>query len=105
MRGDEVVAFAAGSVRDRLAAADLTPADGAAYALADVTLLAPVPRPRAIFGIGLNYAAHAREQGSELPEFPIVFMKLPASSVPPTGPILRPRRLSSGSTTRPSWWS
>ena len=56
---------------------DRTPADGEAFALADVTLLAPVPRPRAIFGIGLNYAAHARETGKELPEAPIVFMKLP----------------------------
>ncbi len=90
VRGDRVVAFAAGSVRDRLAAADLTPADGAEHALADVTLLAPVPRPRAIFGIGLNYAAHAAEQGRALPEFPMVFMKLPTSSVPPAGPIVRP---------------
>ena len=47
------------------------------YALADVTLLAPVPRPRAIFGIGRNYAAHAAETGTEPPEQPIVFLKLP----------------------------
>jgi acylpyruvate hydrolase len=90
VRGDQVVAFAAGSVRDRLAAADPAPADGPAYALADVTLLEPVPRPRAIFGIGLNYAAHAAEQGRPLPERPMVFMKLPTSSVPPAGPIVRP---------------
>src|SRR5919199_4210839 len=90
VRGDEVVAFAAGTVLDRLAAGDRTPADGPAHALADVRLLAPVPRPRAIFGIGLNYAAHAAEQGADLPEFPIVFMKLPTSSVPPSGPVKRP---------------
>lgn len=76
---------------DRLASGDRTLATGEAFALADVTLLAPVPRPRAIFGIGLNYAAHAAEQGKEPPEFPIVFMKLPASSVPPGGPVRRPR--------------
>ena len=29
------------------------------------TLLAPVPRPRAIFGVGLNYAAHAAETGRD----------------------------------------
>jgi 2-keto-4-pentenoate hydratase/2-oxohepta-3-ene-1,7-dioic acid hydratase in catechol pathway len=92
VRGDEVVAFASGTVRDRLAAAhvDGAPADGASHALADVTLLAPVPRPRAIFGIGLNYAGHAAEQGQPLPEFPIVFMKLPGSSMPPAGPVRRP---------------
>jgi 2-keto-4-pentenoate hydratase/2-oxohepta-3-ene-1,7-dioic acid hydratase in catechol pathway len=90
VRGEEVVAFAQGTVRDRLAAGDLGPASGAAFPLAGVTLLAPVPQPRAIFGIGLNYAAHAAEQGTPLPEFPIVFMKLPSSSVPPAGPIRCP---------------
>jgi acylpyruvate hydrolase len=90
VRGEEVVAFAAGTVLDRLASGERTPATGAAYALAEVTLLAPVPRPRAIFGIGRNYAAHAAETGSELPSAPLVFMKLPTSSVPPSGPIRRP---------------
>jgi acylpyruvate hydrolase len=86
VRGDRIVAFAEGSVRDRLASDDRTPADGTEHALADVTLLAPV-RPRAIFGIGLNYAAHAAEQGADLPERPMVFMKLPTSSVPGGGPV------------------
>jgi 2-keto-4-pentenoate hydratase/2-oxohepta-3-ene-1,7-dioic acid hydratase in catechol pathway len=90
VRGEQIVAFGAGTVLDRLASGDLTPADGEAYPLAQVTLLAPVPRPRAIFGIGLNYAAHAAEQGKELPQFPIVFMKLPTSSAPPSGPIRCP---------------
>ena len=91
VRGDEVVAYTSGSVVDRLAVAAPEPADGPSFALADVTLLAPVPRPRAIFGIGLNYAAHAAEQGRELPDRPIVFMKLPRSSVPGSGPVRRPR--------------
>jgi 2-keto-4-pentenoate hydratase/2-oxohepta-3-ene-1,7-dioic acid hydratase in catechol pathway len=90
VRDGQVVAFAEGTVRDRLASGDLTPADGPAFPLAEVTLLAPVPRPRAIFGIGLNYAAHAAEQGKELPRYPIVFMKLPSSVVPPAGPVRRP---------------
>jgi 2-keto-4-pentenoate hydratase/2-oxohepta-3-ene-1,7-dioic acid hydratase in catechol pathway len=91
VRGDEVVAYTSGTVVDRLAAGAPEPADGPSFALADVTLLAPVPRPRAIFGIGLNYAAHAAEQGRELPSRPIVFMKLPSSSVPGSGPVRRPR--------------
>jgi acylpyruvate hydrolase len=90
VRGDEVVAFASGTVLDRLAGGDRTPADGARHALDGVTLLAPVPRPRAIFGIGLNYAEHARETGKEPPEAPIVFMKLPTSSVGPSGPVRCP---------------
>jgi 2-keto-4-pentenoate hydratase/2-oxohepta-3-ene-1,7-dioic acid hydratase in catechol pathway len=84
VRGDTVIAFDDGTtVLDRLASGDRTPAAGAEHALADVRLLAPVPRPRAIFGIGLNYAAHARETGKELPEQPIVFMKLPSSAAAP----------------------
>jgi 2-keto-4-pentenoate hydratase/2-oxohepta-3-ene-1,7-dioic acid hydratase in catechol pathway len=79
------------TVLERLQTNDHDPALGDAYPLADVTLLAPVRRPRAIFGIGLNYAAHAEEQGLEKPEFPIVFMKLPASSAPPGGPVRCPQ--------------
>jgi acylpyruvate hydrolase len=90
VRGDRIAAFPTGSVLDRLASGDLTPADGEEHALADVTLLAPIPRPRAIFCIGLNYAAHAAETGQELPEQPMVFLKLPSSSAPPNGPITVP---------------
>jgi acylpyruvate hydrolase len=90
VRGQEVHAFAGGTVRDRLASGDLAQADGRAYPLAEVTLLAPVPQPRAIFGIGRNYAAHAAELGNVLPTAPLVFMKLPTSSVPPSGPVVCP---------------
>jgi 2-keto-4-pentenoate hydratase/2-oxohepta-3-ene-1,7-dioic acid hydratase in catechol pathway len=93
IRNDEVVSFVMKreTVLERLQTNDHDPALGDAYQLADVTLLAPVPRPRAIFGIGLNYAAHAEEQGLEKPEFPIVFMKLPASSAPPGWPVRCPQ--------------
>jgi acylpyruvate hydrolase len=88
IRGDEAVLFEDGStVRDRLASGDRSPATGGALPMSEVTLLAPVERPRAIFGIGLNYAKHAAETGAQLPEQPIVFMKLPTSSAPPGGPV------------------
>jgi len=92
VRDDEVVSFVMKreTVLERLRTGDHDPALGDAYPLAEVTLLAPVPRPRAIFGIGLNYAAHAEEQGEEKPEFPIVFMKLPSSSAPPNGAVRCP---------------
>lgn len=41
------------------------------------SLGAPVPRPRQVFALGLNYALHAQEAGYELPETPITFTKFP----------------------------
>jgi acylpyruvate hydrolase len=91
IRGDEVVAFTTGSVLDRIATNDRTPATGATYALDDVTLLEPIPRPPAIFCVGRNYADHIAEMGSEKPEKPLVFLKLPLSSAPPSGPVRKPK--------------
>ncbi|MGA2453575.1 MAG: fumarylacetoacetate hydrolase family protein [Solirubrobacteraceae bacterium] len=75
------------TVLDRLADPEATPVEGASWALEEVTLLAPVPTPRAIFGIGLNYADHVRETGAEAPAQPLVFMKLPSSAAPPNAPV------------------
>src|SRR3954470_14174735 len=95
VRGDAVVAFADGAtVLDRLTSGDRTPADGPSHPLAGVRLLAPVPRPRAIFGVGLNYAAHAAETGAEPPPAPIIFMKLPSSSAAPDGDVAVPAAAS-----------
>src|SRR3954470_3268274 len=92
IRDGTAVAFAdpAEQVVDRLRTGDRGPATRPSWPLDDVRLLAPVPRPRAIFGIGLNYAAHAAEQGAEPPERPIVFMKVPSASAPPDGPVRVP---------------
>jgi 2-keto-4-pentenoate hydratase/2-oxohepta-3-ene-1,7-dioic acid hydratase in catechol pathway len=85
VRGDQVVAFGDErvTVLDRLRDPGGPVADGPSFALAQVTLLAPVPEPRAIFGIGMNYADHVAELGATPPETPIVFMKLPSSAAPP----------------------
>lgn len=68
---------------------DLPPA-GAATALANVTLLAPIPRPRKnIFGIGLNYTEHVAESAKsldtnpDLPREPVVFSKPPTAVIGP----------------------
>ena len=37
--------------------------------------LAPVPRPRTILALGLNYADHAKELAFKAPEEPLVFIK------------------------------
>jgi 2-keto-4-pentenoate hydratase/2-oxohepta-3-ene-1,7-dioic acid hydratase in catechol pathway len=47
----------------------------------DAPLGPPVPRPRQVFALGLNYALHAREAGFELPPMPLVFTKFPSCLV------------------------
>jgi 2,4-didehydro-3-deoxy-L-rhamnonate hydrolase len=36
----------------------------------------PSPRPRQMFGIGINYADHVAEANMEIPKVPLVFLKL-----------------------------
>ncbi len=60
------------------------------WPLSEVTLMAPIPRPGAIYGIGLNYARHIAETGGERPEEPVVFVKVTNSAAPPGGPIRCP---------------
>ena len=56
--------------------------EGPAVPLAEVQLLAPV-EPSKIVCVGKNYAAHARELGSEVPKLPLLFLKPPTSIVGP----------------------
>ena len=65
-----------------------------ATALANVRLLAPIPRPRKnIFGIGLNYLDHVAESAKaldtskDLPRQPVIFSKPPTSVIGPGEPI------------------
>ncbi len=51
--------------------------------LVEAALRNPVPRPRQVFAIGLNYRSHAAETGAVLPEVPAVFTKFPASLAGP----------------------
>jgi len=56
--------------------------------------LVPV-RPPLIIGIAQNYRAHALEMGSDLPERPVIFIKLPHTVLDPGKPIRLPRHLRS----------
>jgi 2-keto-4-pentenoate hydratase/2-oxohepta-3-ene-1,7-dioic acid hydratase in catechol pathway len=50
----------------------------------------PIERPSKIVCVGLNYRDHAEEQGSPLPERPILFAKWPNSLSGPGDPIVIP---------------
>lgn len=43
----------------------------------------PVPEPRQVFAIGLNYRSHAEESGMAVPDVPATFTKFPASLAGP----------------------
>ncbi|HEX2383503.1 MAG TPA: fumarylacetoacetate hydrolase family protein [Acidimicrobiales bacterium] len=47
--------------------------------LVEANLRCPVPSPRQVFAIGLNYRSHAEESGMALPSVPATFTKFPAS--------------------------
>ena len=57
--------------------------------LNEVKLLAPV-EPSKIICVGLNYSLHAKEQGSELPKLPLLFLKPPSAIINPGETILLP---------------
>src|ERR1700680_123697 len=62
-------------------------------ALETVRLLAPIPRPPRVFGIGLNYAEHAAESKMKVQDVPTVFLKL-SSVVGPGGEVILPKNAS-----------
>lgn len=63
----------------------LDSSSGIPVAIADLSC--PVPQPRQMFAVGLNYRKHAAEMGSPLPPLPLVFAKFQSSLNSPTGNI------------------
>jgi 2-keto-4-pentenoate hydratase/2-oxohepta-3-ene-1,7-dioic acid hydratase in catechol pathway len=57
----------------------------------DATLAGPpVPAPRQVFAIGLNYADHAAESGLTKPDAPVVFTKFPSAIAGPVTTVQLP---------------
>jgi 2-keto-4-pentenoate hydratase/2-oxohepta-3-ene-1,7-dioic acid hydratase in catechol pathway len=57
----------------------------------NLKLLAPVPAPPRIFGIGVNYAEHAAESGTAMQKVPTVFMVLSSAVVGPGEDVILPK--------------
>jgi 2,4-didehydro-3-deoxy-L-rhamnonate hydrolase len=51
--------------------------------LVEASLRCPVPNPRQVFGIGLNYRSHAEESGMAVSSVPATFTKFPTSLAGP----------------------
>ncbi len=61
-----------------------------AVPVGDADLGPPSPRPAQVFGIGLNYTAHAAEAGLPVPERLAVFTKFPTCLAGPNADIVLP---------------
>ena len=83
---DPMVAVARSEELHRLQAA-IDPGTSSCRPIGDVEFDVPVPRPQKVFGIGLNYRAHAAETGAELPPSPLTFTKFPSCLNSATGEI------------------
>lgn len=58
---------------------------------AEARLLAPLGHPGKIVCVGLNYHDHCREQGAEVPDYPMLFAKFGNTITDPGIPVVRPR--------------
>jgi len=81
------------ALEDLLQRSESRPIDGT-VPVANIKLLAPIPRPRKnIFGIGLNYVEHVEESArtldtaKDLPEKPVIFSKPPTTVIGPGEPV------------------
>ncbi len=63
---------------------------GPEHRAADVRLLAPVIPRSKVVAVGRNYAAHAAELGSEVPDEPMIFLKPNTSVIGPGDDIVYP---------------
>jgi 2-keto-4-pentenoate hydratase/2-oxohepta-3-ene-1,7-dioic acid hydratase in catechol pathway len=88
--GPPVLALAARA----LEAGSRAGAGGVRHALSAVRLLAPLPRPGKILGVGRNYGAHAAEGGLTTQEKPRIFVKLSAAVIGTGTPIRKPRAVA-----------
>jgi 2-keto-4-pentenoate hydratase/2-oxohepta-3-ene-1,7-dioic acid hydratase in catechol pathway len=61
------------------------------YALKSVKLRAPIPRPRKLICVGLNYRDHAAETGAQIPDVPTVFNKFATAVIGPGDDIVLPK--------------
>ena len=74
-----------GDIAARLAATEVP--DAAILRRADVTLLAPLPRPGRIFGVAHNYRAALAERGMAQPDAPVLFDKRADTVIGPDAPV------------------
>lgn len=56
--------------------------------ISDADLRPPIPSPRCVFAVGLNYRSHADESKMTVPETPLIFTKFPSCLAGPTDQVI-----------------
>lgn len=74
-------------------AAENEAVDGGGLDLELVRLLAPVPRPSKVIGLGYNYHALCKNENVRPPQVPELFAKMPTSVTGPFDPVMVPRSI------------
>jgi 2-keto-4-pentenoate hydratase/2-oxohepta-3-ene-1,7-dioic acid hydratase in catechol pathway len=54
----------------------------------DADVRPPIPSPRNVFAVGLNYRSHAAESNLKLPDSPLIFTKFPSCLTGPDDPVI-----------------
>jgi len=56
--------------------------------LTDADVRPPIPSPRSVFAVGLNYRSHADESKMKVPDAPLIFTKFPSCLAGSTDPVI-----------------
>ncbi len=56
--------------------------------LSDADVRPPIPSPKSVFAVGLNYRSHADESNMKLPDSPLIFTKFPSCLAGPRDPVI-----------------
>jgi 2-keto-4-pentenoate hydratase/2-oxohepta-3-ene-1,7-dioic acid hydratase in catechol pathway len=56
--------------------------------ICDAVVRPPIPSPRSVFAVGLNYRSHAEESKMKVPDAPLVFTKFPSCLAGPADPVI-----------------
>jgi 2,4-didehydro-3-deoxy-L-rhamnonate hydrolase len=56
--------------------------------ISDAGVQPPIPSPRSVFAVGLNYRSHAEESKMKLPGAPLIFTKFPSCLAGPTDTVV-----------------
>jgi 2,4-diketo-3-deoxy-L-fuconate hydrolase len=56
--------------------------------IADAVVGPPIPSPRSVFAVGLNYQSHADEANMKVPNAPLIFTKFPSCLTGPADPVI-----------------